>query len=223
MTKPYFFGFPSSIKGVSFPGKPRILTAEVQGVTPNTGNYAFNGEPFEFFANPPVGPVNKVNGIALVPGVVGPLGLPTFVQPPPAPNIVNPFSTDMKNRLYAWEQPVPGFVSSDGTHGAAVLFLDIDNAVKAFNNPKTFQYNIQTSSHGTSTPPGPPEFINYLYLTGEGQPFPGPTINATGNLNTQSFRDNSGFLPGNIDPTSPEQVSEFGEEVGGFCDMYFNL
>src|SRR5208282_4101651 len=104
MTKPYFFGFPSSIKGISFPGKPRIVTVEVQGITPNTGNYTFNGEPFEFFANPPVGPTNKVNGIALVPGVTGPLGLPTFVRPPPAaPNIVKPFSLDMKNRLYAWE------------------------------------------------------------------------------------------------------------------------
>src|SRR5208282_280631 len=139
------------------------------------------------------------------------------------PKIVKPFSMDMLQRLYAWEQPVPGFVSSNQTTGAAVLFLDIDNVVKAFNNPKTFQFNIQTSSHGTSTPPGPPEFIYYLYLTGEGQSFPGPTINATGNLNTQSFRDNSGGLPSNVDPTSPEQVSEFGEEVGGFCDMYFNL
>src|SRR5208282_5410150 len=150
MTKPYFFGFPSSIKGISFPGKPRIVTVEVQGITPNTGNYAFNGEPFEFFANPPVGPDNKVNGIALVPGVVGPLGLPTFVQP----------------------SPVPGFINSDQTTGAAALFLEIDNAVKPFNNPKTFQFEIQTSSHGTSTPPGPPQFIYYLYQNGLGIGFP---------------------------------------------------
>ena len=218
---PYLFGFPTKVVGISFPGKPRIITVEVQGITPNTGNYAFNGEPFSFFANPPVGPANKVNGIALVPGVTGPLGLPTFVQPPPAPNIVNPFSDDMKKRLYAWEQPVPGFVSSNGTVGAAVLFLEVDNAVNAFNNPNTFQFEIQTTSHGTSTPPGPPEFIYYLYLTGEGQSFPGPAISATGNPATQTFMDLSGLLPHNVDPTSPEQVSEYGAEVGGFCDMYF--
>lgn len=221
MTKPYLFGFPTSITGISFPGKPRILTAEVQGVTPNTGNYVFNGEPFEFFASLPVGPANKVNGIALVPGVTGPLGLPTFVRPSPAPAIVNPFSTDMMNRLYAWEQPVPGFISSNQTTGAAVLFLDVDNAVKAFNNPKTFQFNIQTSSHGTS-PPGPPQFIYYLYQNGLGIGFPPPAINATGNIVTQTFLDQSGFLPGNIDPTSPAQVSTYGDEIGGVCDMYFN-
>src|SRR5208282_3819973 len=190
MTKPYTFGFPSSIKGISFPGKPRILTVEVQGVTPNTGNYAFNGEPFEFFANPPVGPVNKVNGIALVPGVVGPLGLPTFVQPPPAPNIVNPFSFDMKNRLYAWEQPVPGFISSNETTGAAVLFLEIDNVVKAFNNPKTFQFEIQTSSHGTSTPPGPPETIWFIYYDPLNiSASEAASVSATQNFATQSFLD----------------------------------
>ncbi len=218
---PYLFGFPTKVVGISFPGKPRIITVEVQGITPNTGNYTFNGEPFTFFANQPVGPANKASGIDLVPGVTGPLGLPTFVQPPPAPKIVKPFSDDMKKRLYAWEQPVPGFVSSNETTGAAVLFLEIDNAVKAFNNPKTFQFEITTTSHGTSTPPGPPEFIYYLYLTGEGQSFPGPRIDATGNLATQSFLDQSGSLPSNIDPTSPEQVSEFGTEFGGFCDMYF--
>ena len=223
MTTKYPFGFLSALKYINFPGKPRILTAEVRGVTPNTGNYTFNGEPFTFFANPPVGPANKISGISLVPGVTGPLGLPTFKPPAPAPTIVSPFSIDMVNRLYAWEQPVPGYISSNQTTGAAILFLDIDNIETAFNNPKSFQFNIQTNNHGSSTPPGPPEFIYYLYLNGEGISFPPPTISATGDIATQSFRDNSGFLPPNLDPTSPSQVSEYGEEIGGLCDMYFNL
>ena len=56
MTNRYTFGFPTSIKGISFPGRPRIITAEVNGVTVNPGNYSYNGETFTFSAQKPVGP-----------------------------------------------------------------------------------------------------------------------------------------------------------------------
>jgi hypothetical protein len=221
MTAPYLFGFPSALKSISFPGKPRILTIEVAGLTPATGNYSDNGEGFTFYAARPVGPNNRVGGIDLVPGDNTPAGLPTFsgIQPP---TLVNPFSLDMTRRLYAWQQPVPGYISTDGTTGAAVLFLDIDNVAAIFKNQKTFPFSIQTRSHGTSTPPGPAQSIYYLYQNGLGIGFPPPLINATGDIATQSFLDQSGFLPPNVDPTSPAQVSTYGDEIGGVCDMYFN-
>ena len=217
--KPYLFGFPASLKGISFPGKPRIVTIEAHGGPCAPGNYSYNGEAFNFFGPGPLGG-GAIVGIG-TPGAPG-----TFqawkIPPPKAPNVVVPFSNDMLNRFYAWEQPIPLFLSSDESNAGGVLFLDIDNISTALNNPKSFQTFIYTQAHGSAIPPSPPQFIYYLYLTGLGQSFPGPVINATGNINTQSFLDQSGRLPPNIDPTSPAQVSTYGEEVSADCDMYFN-
>ena len=223
MTKPYLFGFPSSIKGISFPGKPRILTVECNSGPCPPGNFSYNGEGFIFSAQQPVGPANIASEVALIPGVAGPLGLPTFKTPPAAPPvIVTEFSSDMTERLYAWEQPVPGYISSDQTIGAAVLFLDMDNVARVFNNPKSFQFFLQTSSHGTSTPVPPPELNWYIYWTGLGQAVdPQAIISATENVNTQSFLDVTGTLPGTVDPTSPDQVSAYGRELGAGGCMSF--
>ena len=228
MTTKYPFGFLSALKYINFPGKPRILTAEVRGVTPNTGNYTFNGEPFTFFANPPVGPANKISGISLVPGVTGPLGLPTFKPPAPAPTIVSPFSIDMVNRLYAWEQPVPGYISSNQTTGAAILFLDIDNIETAFNNPTSFQFNIQTNSHGSSTPPSPPSITWFIYY----DPLisdlaEAAAISATENIATQSFLDitvnqltGDYWVADRTVAADPFGVSNYGSQPFNICSMY---
>ena len=228
MTTKYPFGFLSALKHINFPGKPRILTAEVRGVTPNTGNYTFNGEPFTFFANPPVGPANKISGISLVPGVTGPLGLPTYKRPAPAPTIVSPFSIDMVNRLYAWEQPVPGYISSNQTTGAAILFLDIDNIETAFNNPTSFQFNIQTNSHGSSTPPGPPALTWFVYYDPLGiSVSEAATISATENIATQSFLDitvnqSTGdyWIADRTVAADPFGVSNYGSFPSSICSMY---
>ena len=214
MTQPYLFGFPSSVKAISFPGRPRILTVEVAGGPCPPGNYGANGEPFTLFS--PVG-----NGIltSSTPGATG--SFDAFKQPPAAaPMIATPFSQDMLARFYAWEEPIPLYLSSDQSLAGGVLFFDIDNIMTLLHNPKSFQFQISTRDHSAPSP-GPPQFIYYLYLTGEGQPFPGPLVNATGNILTQSFLDQSGFLPPSVDPTSPAQVSTYGDEIGGVCDMYF--
>lgn len=226
MTKPYLFGFPSSIKGISFPGKPRILTVECNSGPCPPGNFSYNGEGFVFSAQQPVGPANIDSAVALIPGVAGPLGLPTYNQllgnPYNPPPIVTPFSAAMLDLLYAWEQPVPGYVSTDQTTGAAVLFLDMDNVARVFNNPKSFQFFLQTSSHGTSTPVPPPELNWYIYWTGLGQAVdPQAIISPTENVNTQSFLDVTGTLPGTVDPTSPDQVSAYGRELGAGGCMNF--
>lgn len=213
MTAPYKFGFPSRLTAISFPGRPRIVTVEAQAITVNPGNYSYNGEPF-FFAGP-LG--TGSSGIA--PGPAGAIG---FRKPPAtAPAIVQPFSPDMLNRLYSWEQPPHGYINANQTIGAGAIFVDLDNVLTLSPKAKTIQFEVDTKSHGSSTPPPAPVSIWYLYLTGLGQPFPGAFVNATGDINTQSFRDNSGLLPPTIDPTQPSQVSEYGSEVGGVCDMYF--
>src|SRR5208282_345595 len=170
MTKPYFFGFPSSIKGISFPGKPRIVTVEAHGGPCPPGNYSYNGEPFTFFAPNPIG------GGSIV-GIGTPGDTSSFqawkIPPPKAPAIVNPFRTDMKNRFYAWEQPVPLFLPAAEDQAGGVLFLEIDNIAAALGNPGSFQIFIDTLAHGTGLPPTPPQYIYYLYLTGIGQSFPG--------------------------------------------------
>jgi hypothetical protein len=220
MTKPYFFGFPSSIKGISFPGKPRIITIEAHGGPCPPGNYSYNGEPFNFFAPNPIG------GGSIV-GIGTPGSLASFqawkIPPSTAPKITSPFSADMMNRFYAWEQPVPLFLPSAENQAGGILFLEIDNIATALNNPTSFQILIDTLAHGTGLPPTPPQYIWYLYLTGVGQSFPGPRIIATGNIGTQSFLDQSGFLPPSVDPTSPAQVSNYGAQGGGYglCDMFF--
>jgi hypothetical protein len=213
MTAPYLFGFPSSIKGISFPGKPRIITAEVQGITVNPGNYSYNGESFTFSAAQPVGPHNNISGIGLVPGTAGHLGLPTFKGLNP-PAIVRPFSTDMMNRLYAWQQPVPGYISGDGTTGAAVLFLDIDNVALLTPKAKNYSFSISTGSHGSSTPPGPPGYSYFMYLPVDAVVSgPGPT---------QTFMDITGNWGGN-DPTNPYQMSTYGQELFSGNSMYFPI
>ena len=217
---PYLFGFPTRVVGISFPGKPRIVTIEAHGGPCPPGNYGYNGEALNFFGPGPLG------GGPII-GISTPGATATFqvwkIPPPVAPNVVVPFSDDMLKRFYAWEQPIPLFLSSDQSNAGGVLFLDIDNISTALNNPKSFQTFIYTRAHGSAIPPPPPQFIYYLYQNGAGIGFPPPFVNATGNIATQSFMDNSGFIPPNVDPTSPSQVSNYGEEIGGICDMYFEL
>lgn len=255
MTQPYLFGFPSSVKAISFPGRPRILTVEVAGGPCPPGNYGANGEPFiltnpvgaggpfvvigpvgneqPFVAAVPVGPSGP-SGPFVLNGATGSNGVLTsstpgsmtgsfqaFAPPPfSAPVITTPFDKDMLARFCAWEEPIPLYLSSDQSLAGGVLFFNVDNITMLLKNPKLFKFQINTKDHSV-TPPGPPQFIYYLYLTGEGQPFPGPIVNATGNILTQSFFDQSGFLPPSVDPTSPAQVSTYGDEIGGVCDMYF--
>ena len=227
MTNRYTFGFPTSIKGISFPGRPRIITAEVNGVTVNPGNYSYNGETFVFSAAKPVGPNNVISGIGLVPGTAGMLGLPTF-KGLKAPALVNPFSTDMMNRLYAWQQPVPGYISSDETTGAAVLFLDLDNVVALYPKLTSYSFAISTGSHGSSTPPGPPQIIWFWYS----DPLninanAAAAVNATGDFATQTFLD----ITDNINPpnfniadrtvaANPVAVSAYGQTLFSVCSMY---
>ena len=198
MTNRYNFGFPTSIKGISFPGRPRIITVEVKGVTVNPGNYSYNGEAFVFFAGPPVGAFE----------------LPTF-KGLKAPALVNPFSTDMMNRLYAWYRPpAPGYISSDGTVGARVLFLDIDNIAAFYPRLGSYSFAISTSSHGSSTPPGPPSYSYFMYRPSLA------TVDAPGP--TQTFLDTSGNYGGN-DPTSPYQMSTYGQELFAGNSMYYPI
>ena len=213
MTNRYTFGFPTSIKGISFPGRPRIITAEVKGITVNPGNYSFNGETFIFSAAKPVGPNNVISGIGLVPGTAGALGLPTF-KGLKAPALVNPFSTDMMNRLYAWQQPVPGYISGDETTGAAVLFLDIDNVAVLYPKLTSYSFAILTGSHGSSTPPGPPSYSYFMYIPSLA------TVDAPGP--TQTFFDTSGNYGGN-DPTSPYQMSAYGQQLFSGNSMYYPI
>jgi len=216
--QPYHFGFPSSVKAISFPGRPRIVTVEAQGITVNPGNYSYNGEPFSFVG--PGGPTGPAGTSSIAPGATGPIG---FKKPPAtAPKIVQPFSTDMMNRLYSWEQPPNGYVSAGGTVGAGVIFVDFDNLVALAPKAKTIAFEIDTRSHGSSTPPGPPEIIWYICYTELAQSWsPGPLINATQNLATQSFFDYSPYLPPSVDPTNPAQDATFGGQAPSACDFSY--
>lgn len=219
----YIFGFPTQLVAISFPGKPRIITIECKSGPSPPGNFSLNGEPFLFAAKTPIGPKGSLGtGVTLIPGVTGLSGLPTYSGMAGAPEIVNPFSDDMKKRLYAWEQPIPAYISGDQTNAAAVLFLDMDNISVDLNKPRSFSFTITTTSHGTSTPVPSPALLWYLYYTGVGQSFPGPTINATKNVNTQSFLDNAGNLPPFVDPTNPAQVALLGLTVTS-GDMPFHV
>ena len=201
--KPYVFGFPSSLKGISFPGKPRILTLEVQAKTVNPGNWTFNGEVFG----------------GLIPGVQQ---VYQYLGSPPAPTIVNPMSADMIARLLNWQNPFPSYLNSNQTVGQGIHFFDIDNFMLQNPRAKTLPFQTVTASHGSSTPPGPPEITWYIYWTGQGQAVdPQAIINATQNIATQSFLDVTGTLPPTVDPTSPAQVSEYGAEIGGGGSMNF--
>jgi len=211
--QPLDMGFLSGLHSISFPGRPRIVTAEVKGITLNTGNYSYNGEAFVFGANRPVGPNNNITAVGLVPGVTGKLGLPTFKTPPAvAPAFTSPFSTDLMNRLYAAQQPVPGYISGDGTIGAAVLFLDMDN-ISLLANEK-FVFTISTGAHGSSVPPPAPSYAYFMYYTGKAKVSgPGPM---------QLFMDTSGNYGGN-DPTNPYQMSTYGQELFSGNSMYFPI
>ena len=230
----YKFGWPTKITGISFPGKPKILTIELQSGPGSTqNNWSFNAEPFDFFAPFPVGPT----------GTGGPPGFSVIIPPTPGapvfslptfiagttddtigpPELVNPMSQDMVNRLLLWEEPVPPFINGNQTQGGATLLIDLDNAANVLGlGPKdSFQCVINTQSHGTSTPPGPPTFIYYMYFTGQGGD-PLCQFNATGDVNTQSFLDLTGQLPPGVDPTQPEQVAQWGlSEPGAGGSMGF--
>lgn len=228
MTKRYKFGFPSRPRKISFPGRPRIITVEVSCNTPVSGDFGHNGEHFGLTAPYPVGPSGPIgsNSVILIPGSAQ---LPTFHKPPNSPPaIVNPFSKDMTNRLYAWEQPAHGFINPSQTSAAAVAFLEIDNVTVALKQPKTFQFFVNTASHGTGTPPPPPSLVWFWYADPLNLDLgSAAVVSATENIVTQSFLDitiNQSSMQYNIlDRTvaaSPFSVADFGSIASGFCSMY---
>jgi len=184
MTAPYLFGFPSQLTAISFPGKPRIVTVEAQAITVNPGNYTYNGEPF-FFAGP-----LGTGASDIAPGPAGAIGFRQIGRSVTAPAIVQPFSLDMLNRLYSWEEPPHGYVSANGTTGSGVIFVDFDNVLKLSPTAKTITFEVDTRSHGKSTPSPDQEIIWFVCYTELAQSWsPGPLINATQNILTQSFMD----------------------------------
>jgi len=123
---------------------------------------------------------------------------------------------------------VPGYISADGTTGAAVRFFDIANVVKVFNHPKTYSFTIGTGSHGSSTPPPAPQIIWFWYSDPANVNVSNAAmISATGNIATQTFLDISyNFSAGQyyvLDRTvaaNPVAVSNYGETTFSVCSMY---
>lgn len=168
----------------------------------------------------------------LLTGVTGPAGFNPITTPvilPVGAQVINPASKQMLSNEFSWIAPEPPYIQSgiSSSTAAGVMIFNL-TAIQKLLKSSTFTFNIATLGHGTgSTPPAPTGtwFIYFDPLNID--VINAAIINATGNINTQSFLD----ITDNINPPNynisdrtvaadPFAVASYGSTINSVCSMY---
>ena len=209
-----------------------VIEASVQC---GSQNYSYEGEAFSVSWLTPTG----TSAGALVPGPLAAFRTPPATPPvgligPVGPPM--PMSQDLQNRAFVWEVPNPAYLNIQTTSSTAdaVAVFDIGNLNIALGLPGTsgpfipFVVTVNTSSHGSSTPPPSPTLTWFWYYDPQNISLgEAATINPTQDLNTQSFLDITEnpstltyYVTDRVAAASPFAVADYGTRLDQICCMY---